>query len=214
MEGSKVRFSLRKRLVRSVQDTKHYPPCPSIRRLTMPEVRGQEKPEEYDFSQEYNRKNTETRMKKLIITLFVFIVSASFVYSQNKTLKGRVITVQGETMPGVSILINDTVEVGKTDLNGFFQIDVSNSAKKLLFVDIGLDPAPIVLFENCDEVEVVMMLTGTFDFISLKKADRLRMKRFKELPEIHKVAFTQGIFKTEKACYTQEFVPFSNREEK
>jgi hypothetical protein len=153
-------------------------------------------------------------MKKLVIALIVFIVSASCVYSQNNTLKGRVITDQGETMPGVSILINDTVEVGKTDLNGFFQIDVSNSAKKLLFVDIGLDPTPIVLFENCDEVEVVMMLTGTFDFISLKKADRLRMKRFKELPEIHKVAFTQGIFKTEKACYTQEFVPFFNREEK
>jgi hypothetical protein len=161
-----------------------------------------------------DRKNTETRMKKLTIAFFVFIVSVSFVYSQNRTLKGRVITDQVETMPGVSIRIDDTVEVGKTDLKGFFQIDVPDSVKELKFVDIGLDPTPIVLFENCDVIEVVMMLTGTYDFMSLKKADKIRMKRFKGLPEIHREAFAKGLFETEKACYTQVFVPFYERKKK
>jgi len=58
------------------------------------------------------------------------------------------------------------------------------------------------------------MLTGTYDFKSLKKADKLRMKRFKQLPEIHREAFTKGMFKNEKACYTQVFVPFFDKEEK
>lgn len=160
-----------------------------------------------------DRKNTETGMKKLSITFFVFIVSASFVYSQTSTLKGRVITDQVETMPGVSILIDDTVAVGKTDLKGFFRIEVPDSVKELKFVDIGLDPTPIVLFDNCVDIEVVMMLTGTHDFMSLKKADKIRMKRFKNLPEIHREAFLKGIFKTEGACYTQVFVPFFEKKE-
>ncbi|WP_169334632.1 hypothetical protein [Mariniradius saccharolyticus] len=153
-------------------------------------------------------------MKKLSITFFVFIVSASFVYAQTRTLKGRVISDQVETMSFVSILIDDTVKVGKTDLDGFFQINVPDSVKELKFVYVGLDPTPIVLFDNCVDIEVVMMLTGTFDFMSLKKADKLRMKRFRDLPEIHREAFLKGIFKTEEACYTQVFVPFFERREK
>jgi hypothetical protein len=158
-------------------------------------------------------KNTETRMKKLAITFFVFFISASFVYSQTRTLKGRVISDQVETMSFVSILIDDTVEVGKTDLKGFFQIEVPDSVKELLFVDIGLDPTPIVLFDNCVDIEVVMMMTCTCDFMSLKKVDKLRMKGFKNLPEIHREAFLKGIFKTEGACYTQVFVPFFEKKE-
>ncbi|EMS31819.1 hypothetical protein C943_01778 [Mariniradius saccharolyticus AK6] len=40
------------------------------------------------------------------------------------------------------------------------------------------------------------------------------MKRFRDLPEIHREAFLKGIFKTEEACYTQVFVPFFERREK
>jgi hypothetical protein len=144
-------------------------------------------------------------MKKLIILILVIGISMCSLYSQNKTIRGRVISDDLESMPFVSIMFNDTVKVGKTDLNGFFQVDIPNSEKKLLFGSVGLDPATIELGDNCDEVEVVMMLSGTYDFITLKKVDRLRMKRFKKLPELHKEAFEKGIFKTEYACYNYEF---------
>ena len=49
--------------------------------------------------------------------------------------------------------------------------------------------------------------SSTYDFITFKKEDKLRMKRFKKLPKLHKEAFAKGIFKTDKACYTQEFMP-------
>jgi len=107
----------------------------------------------------------------------------------------------------LSIVINDTVEVDRTDLNGFFQIDIPGSVKKLLFSTVGTDLASITLVDKCDEVEVVMMLSGTYDFMTLKKVDRLRMKRFTKLPELHKEAFEKGIFKTENSCYKQEFIP-------
>lgn len=153
-------------------------------------------------------------MKKLVIIFIVLFVSNCSLYSQNKTIKGRTITDQFETMSFVSIMINDTIEVGRTDLNGFFQIDIPVSEKRILFRSVGLEPAIIELVDTCNEVEVVMMLSGTYDFMTLKKVDRLRMKRFKKLPELHKEAFTKGIFKTDEACYTQEFIPHYKKKQK
>jgi hypothetical protein len=153
-------------------------------------------------------------MKKLLIICIVLVVSTCSLYAQNKTIKGRVIDDDLETLPYVFIMINDTIKVGKTDLNGFFQIEIPVSVKKILFGYLGVDLATIELTDKCDEVDVVMMLTGTYDFMSLKKADRLRMKRFKQLAEIHKEAFDKGIFKTDTACYTQEFIPLYKKKQK
>ncbi len=146
-------------------------------------------------------------MKNLLIISILIVVSASSLCAQNKTIKGRVIDDNLETIPGVVIIINDTVKVGETDLKGFFKIEIPVSVNKILFQTIGIDPTPIYLLDGCNEAEVVMMLTYTYDFITLKKVDRLRMKRFKQLPYLHKEAFEKGIFKTDKACYTQEFIP-------
>lgn len=151
-------------------------------------------------------------MKKLIITFIVIIVSAYSLYSQNKTIRGRAITDQLETLSFASIMINDTVVVGITDLNGFFQIDIPVSVTRMLFRSVGLETALIELPDKCDEVEVVMMLSSIYDFITLKKADKLRMKKFKKLPKLHKEAFAKGIFKTDKICYTQKFIPYYGKE--
>jgi hypothetical protein len=148
-----------------------------------------------------------SQMKKLLMIFMVLYVSLFSLYSQDRTIKGRVITEDLEAMPYTLIVINDTVEVGKSDLNGFFQIVIPVSVKKILFLDIGLETASIELADTCDEVEVVMMVSSTYDFMSPKKVDRLRMKRFKNLPELHKEAFEKGIFKTDRPCYTREFMP-------
>jgi hypothetical protein len=147
-------------------------------------------------------------MKKLLIILALLTPSTYSLYAQNKIIKGRVINDDFVTTPGVFIMINDTVKVGETDLNGFFQIEIPISVKKILFKFLALDPAAIYLTDECNEIEVVMISNGSHDFMSLKKVDRLRMKRFKQLPELHKEAFQKGIFKTEKACYTQDFIPY------
>jgi hypothetical protein len=153
-------------------------------------------------------------MKKLLIVFFMLVVSSSSFYAQKKTIKGRVIDDHLEALPFVLIKLNDTVEVGKTDLNGYFQIEIPASVIKILFNTIGIDLATIELKDECNEVEVVMMYSGSYDFMSPKKVDRLRMKRFKQLPEKHKEAFEKGIFKTDIACYTQEFIPHYNKKQK
>jgi hypothetical protein len=146
-------------------------------------------------------------MKKLLTTYIVLSVSICTLYSQNKTIRGRVVDDNLEILPSVSIMINDTVEVGRTDLKGFFQIDIPVAQKKIVFMFLGVEPAIIELVDTCDDVEVVMMMSGTYDFMTPKKVDRLRIKRFKKLPELHKEAFEKGLFKTDKPCYTQKFMP-------
>ncbi|WP_276090954.1 hypothetical protein [Pedobacter sp. JY14-1] len=69
-------------------------------------------------------------MKRLLIICTLLCISTNILCAQNKTIKGRVVDKNLETLPYVSIVINDTVKVGKTDLNGFFQIDIPISVKK------------------------------------------------------------------------------------
>ena len=147
-------------------------------------------------------------MKKLLTIFILLSISACSLYSQNKTINGRVISEFFETMSGVLIMIDDTVEIGRTDINGFFQIDIPNSVKNILFGSVGLDPATIELADKCDKVEVVMMLSGTDDFVTLKCAERKRKKRYKKLREIHKQAFEKGIFETKYACFNRKFEAF------
>ena len=147
-------------------------------------------------------------MKKLLMLFIVISVSICSLYSQNKTIKGRVISDDFETVALASIMINDTVEIGRTNMDGFFQIDIPVSEKKILFKYVGMDPTTIDLVDKCDKIEVVMMLSGTYDFITLKRAERKRKKRYKKLPEIHKQAFEKSIFETEFACYNREFESF------
>ena len=53
------------------------------------------------------------------------------------------------------------------------------------------------------------MESGTYDFISLKKVDKLQMKRFKKLSELHLTAYQKGIFTTEQPCYEQNYIPIN-----
>jgi hypothetical protein len=153
-------------------------------------------------------------MKKLIITFIAIMVSAGSLYSQNKTIKGRVISEFFDTLSFVSIMINDTVRVGRTDLKGFFKVDIPVSEKKISFRCVGMESTTVEIADTCTEVEIVMMVSFTYDFKTLKKVDKLRMKRFNKLPALHKEAFVKGIFKTETACYTQEFMPDYKKKQK
>ena len=154
-----------------------------------------------------NPKN-ENKMKKLVIIFIVLSVSTCGLYAQDKTVKGRVIDKYLEAIL-VFIMINDTVKVGETDLNGFFQIEIPVSEKKILLAALGAEETVIELADTCDEVEVVMLGRANYDFMTFKKIDRLRIKEIKKLPELHKKAFEKGLFKTDKACYTQEFFLYS-----
>lgn len=158
-------------------------------------------------------KLKNSKMRKILITCIAFYLSMSNLYCQNKTIKGRIVDEQLEFLPMVSIFNNLNVEVGKADMNGFFEIVIPVSENKLLFRFTGMEPSNIELTDNCEEVEIIMISSGTYDFITLRKADRLRKKKFKKLQKLHKMAFEQGVFRTDKACYIQEFIPYCKKKQ-
>ncbi len=153
-------------------------------------------------------QKNENKMKKLLIICLLLGVSIGRLYSQNKTISGRVITENFEIYPFTVIAIDDTIKVGKTDLNGFFQIEIPVSVKTILFMNVGMEIASVTLADTCNEVEVIMMDDVTYDFISLKKVDKRRKQRFRRLPALQKEAYDKGIFKIANSCYRREFIPY------
>ncbi|WP_374163614.1 hypothetical protein [Arcticibacter sp. MXS-1] len=69
-------------------------------------------------------------MKKLLMIFIMLGVSTCSIYAQNKTIKGKIIDDKLNALPYVTILFNDSIEVGRTDLNGFFQISIPAAGKK------------------------------------------------------------------------------------
>ncbi len=153
-----------------------------------------------------NLRNTNNDLMKTILT-FIFLIPLVIgnLFCQTRTITGRIISEDLEPIPAVSIQYINTTLIGRTDLEGRFKIEVPSLTDSLLFSFIGMECTVIKLSGDCNTLEIVMMVETIYDFITLKKVDRLRMKRFKKLPEIHQQAFDQGLFITENLCYEQAF---------
>lgn len=147
-------------------------------------------------------------MKKCPIILLVLMLTAINLSAQNKTIKGKVIAEDLETLAITQIYINDTVLVGKTDMSGLFEIRIPNAVKQIALRNVGIETTVINLSDTCNSIEVIMMHSITYDFRTLKQVDRLRMRRFKKLPALRKQAFEKGIFSSHKACCYQQLIPY------
>ena len=143
-------------------------------------------------------------MKKFIILFILFTGSIFNSYSQNKTIEGRVISDQLENLPGVFIMIDDSIKIGITDLNGFFKIDVPLSVNKISLKGFGIEPGNIMLQDNCDFMEVVMLLSSSSDFALPQFTNIKRIKRIKLLKKSHKQAYYNGLFHTKLPCYRRD----------
>jgi hypothetical protein len=60
-------------------------------------------------------------------------------------------------------------------------------------------------------MEIILMYSVNYDYNSLKKVDKLRMKRFEKLTELHLAAYKKGIFSTQQSCYEQKFKPIAKK---
>ena len=116
------------------------------------------------------KPNENVVMKKLLLIFIPISISICDLYPQNKTIKGRVISEHLDVLTGVSIMIYDSVEVGRTDVNGFFQIDFPISEENITFSFVGMESLTVDLDDKCDVLEVVMMYLYSYDFITLRRA--------------------------------------------
>lgn len=113
-----------------------------------------------------------------------------------------------ETAIGITIFDKDTIKIGQSDFNGYFQIELPKETDKLIFAGVGHEWANVTVPEECKNLEIILFLASTYDFMSPRKVDRLRNKEYNKLPELHSRAFQKGIFETEKPCIIREFEPY------
>jgi len=152
-------------------------------------------------------------MMRILATILV--LSTSLVLNaQDFKLEGRIISENFEAMPEVKItnICNELLAV--TDIEGRFEITIPKKTLQLNIIFVGMEPTKIELNESCDLIEVILLFETLYDFTSLKRVDRLRMKSFKKIPILHSEAFIKGLFKTNKACYSQKFIRCYNKREK
>jgi len=144
------------------------------------------------------------RIATILILIFLFINLG--LNGQTRTIIGRVVSEDLEVLPEVNIQNSEKLLLGKTDIEGRFKISIPQGTAKLIFSWIGMELTEIKLHDKCDTVEVVMLYAGTYDFMTLRKVDRLRKKRFDNLPSLHSAAVRNGLFNNKNICYESVFI--------
>lgn len=145
---------------------------------------------------------------RCIGTILVMFLTQFSIFSQNRAIQGVVIDdLDYEPVPYVSIIFNDSI-IGMTNLDGSFQIEVPYTVNRLVLGRaIGFEDTEIVLYENCNYLEIILFQRPIYDFLSKKQADNKRKKRFKKIGKIRKEAVRRGIFQSKNPCYKQVFIP-------
>lgn len=149
-------------------------------------------------------------MRSISILILVFFHAS--IFGQSKLVTGKILdNFSLSPLPGIVIGYRDSSNVAITDNAGNFKTEIPKDVQSLNFHGVGLEPAIIHFKNDCDHLEIIMILQSTYDFMTLQKVDRLRLRQFKQLPKLHNEAYQAGKFKTEKACYEQLFIREANQ---
>jgi hypothetical protein len=146
-------------------------------------------------------------VKITVIFIATLLLIDTSVCGQTRTIQGRVISEDLEPLYSVHIKNKDTVLYGETDINGRFKIEIQQNTEVLFLSWVGLERANIKLKNDCDTLEIIMLYAATYDFMSPKKIDRLRLERFNKLPVLYLQAYDKGLFSKKAICYSNVFEP-------
>lgn len=145
------------------------------------------------------------------IISFLTIFYMTQVVGQTRHLTGKIIGFDFEPFMQTMIFNVDTVELGKSDMTGSFNISVPSDTKTLIIATVGMEWKRLDLTDTCNNLEIILLPRWTHDFKTLKQVDRLRRKDFGKLPKLHKTAFEKGIFISDKPCYVDNFIPIRSK---
>ena len=141
------------------------------------------------------------------IIFFLTLLFVTHILGQTRTLTGKIIDHEFNTLYQVGIFNADTVLLAKSDTNGNFSITIPSDTKRLIVADVGREWKSLDLLNDCNNLEIILQPMWTYDFKLPAKVDRLRKKQFDKLPALHQSAFQKGIFKADKPCYLDKFIP-------
>lgn len=139
----------------------------------------------------------------ILFSLMLFVTHA---IGQTNTLTGKVIDDELRPIYQASIFNADTVLLGQSDINGNFKLIIPSDTKSLIIAWVGMEWKFIDFSSECNNLEIVLQPSATYDFMSARKIDKLRKKDFDKLPALHQLAFNKGVFKTCKPCFIYKFI--------
>jgi hypothetical protein len=142
---------------------------------------------------------------KAVFLLLVSIFTTA-VFGQTRTITGKVIDENLHPVYKAGIYSVDTCLLVTTDLDGAFKISIPDNTKSLIIASIAMEWRSIELTGTCSTLEIILLSSGSYDFMSAGKVDRLRKKEFDKLPDLHQSSFEKGIFKMDKPCYMNHFI--------
>ena len=150
---------------------------------------------------------------KILKTLLIYFLNAYDLttFGQTKTLSGKVVLSEPSyekrmdseflLAPDAKVFSEDTVELGTSNKHGIFEIEVPENTSKIFVAWVAYDWEVIELSDNCEQLEIVLIPAVIYDFVSLKRANKLNEKhRKKWLPELYQQAFEQGFIRSENPC--------------
>ena len=150
-------------------------------------------------------QNVMKNKRPYSLLFIVFQLWGACVFGQ-LSLKGRVLNNDLVPLPQVQILDKDSIPLGKTDYEGFFDF-VTKETDVLHFTYIGLEWTEITDFQNCDFIEIILLEDAIYH-MTARKTDRLRKIRFDQIENEHLKAVQKGLFTKKAICYKREFLPY------
>lgn len=147
---------------------------------------------------------------KAILSLLPLLFTASL-FGQSHTITGKVIDENFYPVYQTRVYNLDTSLLVTTDTSGNFKLKIPTDMKSIIIGSIAMEWKNIDLPGDCNNLDIILLNSGTYDFMSARKADRLRKRDFDKLPTLNHTAFKKGIFKMEKPCYTDKFIPIKQR---
>ena len=142
-----------------------------------------------------------------IASFFTILVIGSIdLYGQKRTITGIMVNEDLVPVDDMRIFNSDSLILGTTDNHGKFIFDIPLEENLLIIRGVGIERKLIAVPKNCNHLEVILMGQASYDFLSLRRVNKLLKKRFKKLPKLHKVAFEKGVFLSERSCYEDKFI--------
>ncbi len=138
----------------------------------------------------------------------LFFLFSTFLLTngQTKEITGKIVSEDLKSLYKVYLVTKDTTILVDCDSSGIFKIDIPLDSKEIMLTSLGVEPKFIELSNFCSFYEVILGIQSTYDFMTIKKVERLRKKAFERIVRLRKVAFQNGIFKSGISCYNEKFL--------
>ncbi|MCW3805623.1 SusC/RagA family TonB-linked outer membrane protein [Plebeiibacterium marinum] len=129
-------------------------------------------------------------------------------WAQNIELSGKVLDDQGNTMPGVSVVVKGTTNGTITDIDGNFILSVSPDAKTLLFSFIGFETQEVTIDATNTKIKVKLLssMIGLDEVVAVGYGKMTRKDVTSSITTIKAKDLNSGVY-TEPSQLLQGKVP-------